>query len=582
MNPQAKPEGLRQAMAWLHTWAGLLLGWLMFAIFLTGTLTFFRHEITLWMKPELQRVGPVNAQTLALAEARLRELAPDAQSWSIQLPDARQPALRLFWREPGKNGKPGRFQSRTLDPATGNDVAERKSLGGDFFYRFHFELRSAEKSRWILEGRWVVGVATMAMFVALLSGIVTHRRIFADFFTFRPGKGGQRAWLDAHNVSGVLVLPFYLLITFSGLMMFHTLYLPAGIAAAYGSDRNAYFRESQGELPAPRGDPATGNMPALPLAAALAQARAVWPDGLIEGLSVQRTADSLRIDVRRDDGTRLQYPGGTLSFDVSHPQQLRLLHAGGSTQPAATTYGVLYGLHMARFAGTGLRWALFGLGLLGTAMIATGLVLWSVKRRAQAARSARPVRHAGLRLVDSLNIASVAGLPLAIACYLMANRWLPAAWPERIDAELQAFFIAWGLALLWALVWPSRGTWRYQFALAAVVFAALPLASATAGLPHALDHARRWWLQGDPTLLAVELGWLGAAALLALVAYSLRIRAPARAASATSAAAVDATSVDATSVNAASVNAASVTVATANVASVDAGAPLATTAPHGA
>jgi len=33
-------EGLRQAMAWLHTWSGLVLGWLMFAIFLTGSLSF--------------------------------------------------------------------------------------------------------------------------------------------------------------------------------------------------------------------------------------------------------------------------------------------------------------------------------------------------------------------------------------------------------------------------------------------------------------------------------------------------------------------------------------------------------------
>lgn len=26
-------EGFRQAMAWLHTWAGLVFGWLLFAIF---------------------------------------------------------------------------------------------------------------------------------------------------------------------------------------------------------------------------------------------------------------------------------------------------------------------------------------------------------------------------------------------------------------------------------------------------------------------------------------------------------------------------------------------------------------------
>ena len=50
----AERVSLRQAMAWLHTWSGLVLGWLMFAIFLTGSLSFYRQEISLWMRPELQ------------------------------------------------------------------------------------------------------------------------------------------------------------------------------------------------------------------------------------------------------------------------------------------------------------------------------------------------------------------------------------------------------------------------------------------------------------------------------------------------------------------------------------------------
>src|SRR3546814_12240603 len=40
--------GFRQSMAWLHTWTGLLLGWLLFAIFVTGTSAYFQEEITRW------------------------------------------------------------------------------------------------------------------------------------------------------------------------------------------------------------------------------------------------------------------------------------------------------------------------------------------------------------------------------------------------------------------------------------------------------------------------------------------------------------------------------------------------------
>ena len=36
-------EGFRQSMAWLHTWSGLLFGWLLFAIFLTGTPVSYTH-----------------------------------------------------------------------------------------------------------------------------------------------------------------------------------------------------------------------------------------------------------------------------------------------------------------------------------------------------------------------------------------------------------------------------------------------------------------------------------------------------------------------------------------------------------
>ncbi len=62
MRIDAKQEGPRQSMSWLHTWASLILGWLLYAIFLTGTLSFFQNEITVWMKPELHQSVPQNSQ----------------------------------------------------------------------------------------------------------------------------------------------------------------------------------------------------------------------------------------------------------------------------------------------------------------------------------------------------------------------------------------------------------------------------------------------------------------------------------------------------------------------------------------
>ena len=45
-----------------------------------------------------------------------------------------------------------------------------------------------------------------------MSGIVTHKKIFRDFFTLRRAKG-QRSWLDGHALVAVAALPYHLVIT---------------------------------------------------------------------------------------------------------------------------------------------------------------------------------------------------------------------------------------------------------------------------------------------------------------------------------------------------------------------------------
>lgn len=514
-------EGLRQAMSWLHTWAGLVLGWLLFAIFLTGTLSFFRAEFNLWMQPELHGLPPAHQGVAERAQEALHREAPGVGQWIMRLPDERQPWVTVLWR--GTDNE--RFQTLHMDPQTGAALHPRETMGGEFFYRFHFELRTAKNGRWAIQGRWIVGAATMLMFVALLTGVVTHRRIFKDFFTFRPAKGGQRAWLDAHNVSGVLVLPFYLMITLSGLMILHSLYMPAGIAAVYqgaqGTDSQAYFADLLGDPMGRRGArraPGEG-MAALPFMALgpmVESARTEWPGGRIGTLSARREGETVVLEVARHDGDRLQYRPAHLRFDATTGRRLGLADAQG---PAVRTYGVLYGLHMARFAGHGMRWVLFGFGLLGSLMIATGLVLWIVKRQAQSQRKAAAGRLTrGERLVATLNLAALAGLPLAIAVYLAANRLLPTDLAARADAELHCFFSAWGLALLAAALWPDRRGWMLLLSLAGAVFTALPALNAlTTG-----THQGTTPLAGEWAWAGMDLAFLATGLLLGGLAWRLR------------------------------------------------------------
>ncbi|KMO18854.1 PepSY-associated TM helix domain-containing protein [Methylobacterium platani] len=485
-------QGFRQSMAWLHTWSGLVVGWVLFAVFVTGTATYYRAEISRWMQPELRREATIAPEALAAsadrAVAYLQEQAGGARTWFVTLPTPERPLIELFWRNrPGT--PPGHV---LLDPRTGAPAAMRATRGGDFLYRFHFELNLAP-----LWGRWIVGLCAMVMLVALVSGIVTHRRIFTDFFTLRRDKAAQRGWLDAHNVSGVLALPFHLMITYSGVVTLALMYMPWGVTAAYKGDSQAYFAET-GQITQAR--PAAGAPGTLaPVGPMVARALATLP-GPLERLTIvnPRDAQSTVVAVFEEPhGLSHEHP--QVAFAGTSGAVVEVL--SGGLAPAARTFTTLVGLHEAHFAGTALRGLFFLCGLMGCTMVGSGLVLWQVAR--QPKHGAAP--GFGWRLVHGLNLGTVAGLPGAIAAYLLANRLLPLDLAGRPEWEVRAFFGAW-IAIAVAGAWPApRRAWRGALAAVALLFVAAVLADVATARGLWDDPA--WFLGFDLALLALAAGF---------------------------------------------------------------------------
>ncbi|AIB13306.1 hypothetical protein ABAZ39_15235 (plasmid) [Azospirillum argentinense] len=503
-------DGFRQSMAWLHTWSGLLLGWLLFAVFLTGTIAYFRQEVTVWMQPELHGSVP-DAGTAERAVERMGQLAPDAAQWTITLPGERSPAVSVSWRPvDAKPNDRAALKRAALDAGTGAVLEPRETAGGNFLYRFHFELYGMPREI----ARWIVGIATMAMLVAIVSGIITHRRIFKDFFTFRPEKSALRSWMDGHVAAAVLALPFHLMITYSGLLLFMTMLMPWAVDLAYDGNRQAYFAESGFRRAPPPPRPAPQAAPLTPVAPLLAEAGRRWADrGGVGSLTVTNPGRAnATIELRPAESDAIGRGAATerLLFDGVTGRALELQPA--DPQPAAMATGnYLMGLHLARFAGPGMRWLFFASGVAGTVMVGSGLILWVVKRRSQRGRAdtwgngPEPFGH---RLADRLNIGVVAGLPLAVAAYFWANRLLPTGLEERAGWEIGVFFLAWTAALLHAPLRPSRRGWAEQLGAGAALFALLPvlnLATAAGHLGNSLP-AGNWLLAGfDLTALAVGL-----------------------------------------------------------------------------
>jgi uncharacterized iron-regulated membrane protein len=520
-NARGFQGSFRQSMSWLHTWAGLVLGVLLYFMFVTGTVGYFNREVDRWMQPEMPTLASEvpQAKMVELALNRLAQTTPSAKEWYVSLPatTGRGNPLLEVWSEPlpTADGKSVEGKSEYLDPRTGQKIAQaRETGGGDALYRMHYSLHYIPYQVAI----YIVGIATMFMLIAIVSGIVVHKKIFKDFFTFRPAKG-QRSWLDAHNLSSVLALPYMVMITYSGLLFYTYEYMPSPKVVLYGTNESAkkqFEKDVYGERYAP---PVLANVsaPLAPIAPMLAAAEAAWGP---------RSVGSVSIIYPGDANAKVRIDRSDVHAGLSRRSNDALLFAGstGARLPlpneekmAAQAFSqAMFALHEGHFATPFLRWIYFLTGALGAAMVATGMVLWTTKRRQQL-KAGEPA-ELGLRFVERLNVGTIVGLLIAIAVYFWANRLLPIGMADRAAWEMNALFIAWSACLIHSALRPTSRAWFEQFSLAALFYTLLPMLNAITTDKHFFSTLRA----GDWVLASFDLTSFALGMLFALIALRQR------------------------------------------------------------
>ena len=326
----------------------------------------------------------------------LQANAAQAGNWFVTLPQPRNPAMQMFWRLPPEladpsRGRRGGFGEATLDPNTGQALKARETRGGDFFYRLHFDLHYIP----VLWARYLVGFCAMFMLVAIITGVITHKKIFKDFFTFRKDKG-LRSWLDFHNVSAVMALPYHAMITYTGIVTLMVMYLPWGESRLPAGRRQVLQRSLRWHAGGDRAGRRTRHA-AADRAVAGQRTCALARRGSGRLHRVQPGAANAVIDIRQRDGKRLSTDTPAVRYNMVNGTLLEETPPSGG---ATATRGVLYGLHLARFADWGLRALFFLSGLVGCLMVASGVVLWAVKERPKHAKWAHRLRPAPGRCAE--------------------------------------------------------------------------------------------------------------------------------------------------------------------------------------
>lgn len=391
--------------------------------------------------------------------------------------------------------------------SSGEEVDEdiRATGGGQVLYRMHYLLHYMGRDI----GYRIVGIITLFMFIGLITGVVIHRKIFADFFTFRSNKK-PKAWLDMHNLLSVSSLPFQLMITYSGLIFVITQWLPLIALGSFGFDAEVTQEELSKILSRPQaevsGEPA--NMVDLTTLAGTIELKA--DGGKVRFIQVLAPNDanaqvvvttSKGLDAR--GGKQLMF-SGTSGELVSEGSPLQ----DNSAVSVALT---MINLHEGLFAGWYLRWLYFIAGLVGAAMVATGAIYYVEKRRVKFSEGKA---GRGFRFVEATNIGTIVGLPVAICAYFIANRLLPLGMENRAEWEVHCMFLVLLACLLHPIFRDKQRAWVEQCWLAVAAFIAVPVINAiTTDL-----HLGNTIAQGNWTIAGVDLVCLFMAVVSAIAA----------------------------------------------------------------
>lgn len=501
-------EDFRRSMNWLHTWLGVATGGFLFVIFWMGSLSVFMYEIDQWMMPEkrIMLEEPISFDRTVVPHLNSLEI-PAGSAVIVATPTVRKPytVVSVFGDE---------FSHRAiLHPSTGEILPPTQSHGASgFFYPFHYMLHIS----WNGVGYWIVGCAAIAMLALLVSGIFIHRKIFQDFFVFRPNKALRRSTLDLHNLSAVAALPFHILFPLTGITIMVLTYFPWSATAAFEGDRWAYIKSANGYeqiLPIGTDGPRVQSIDEF-----VDQAEQIWT----ERTGQPARADYLRLEAYGDGNAKLvvQHTGprrgvarsqGRIVFDMTSNE----ITQDFKPSPIRNSISWLEGAHYIMFDHWPLRWLYFLGGLAGSAMIATGLLFW------MRARIRKTLEPSSVRIVRALTVGCTTGIIVASGVFLLMNRVTPASATvgglDRAMIEVLAFYLMWILSFIHAAI---RGKSAWVDQLAAVIFIAL--AAAISNWTSTGSHLVETVLRGEWAVAGVDAVLIGAALIAALALVRLR------------------------------------------------------------
>ncbi|WP_440053707.1 PepSY-associated TM helix domain-containing protein [Pseudoalteromonas sp. T1lg65] len=401
----------------IHTWTGITTGLLLFIGFFAGALTMFAGHIDQWASPPTQTMAQVESTQYDSLIQKVIDQHPDSTKWlSVNFSTEQSP---ITWYEQG--GPRGLRLDDQLWHATlttEGTLEAQPSYVNKLSALIDYLHRSAGIAGEIGHdhaGVYVLGIAAILYFVALVSGVIfLLPTLVKSFLALRTNKGKSRFWLDSHNLIGVTSLPFHIVIAITVIVFAFHDFIYDGLGKIYG-DKPLFAREAPASV-----EFHVNNLPSI--TQIIAKTREYAPEHEIKAIQLSRlNSKSPSASIQLMSESHLMR-GPKTDFLFMNPYTFKVSTSSiinGDQGIWGSIVTTMFGLHFGSYGGELGRWLYFLMGIMGAVLFYTGNLLWLEKRRKQHTQQSKPTIFMG-----KLTIGVALGSILGVAASFAITKWI--------------------------------------------------------------------------------------------------------------------------------------------------------------
>ncbi|RBP47359.1 putative iron-regulated membrane protein [Roseimicrobium gellanilyticum] len=202
---------MKRRLFFLHSWLGLVAGFGLIIIGLTGSVLVFKDELDGVLFPQMLKVDPAGRERQSfdalLSSARKAVPGYEVMGWDkASAPDRADLAYVV------KHGT-DTWQGITVNPYTGEVLAkpmDREDTITGWLLSFHYSFLADHT------GELIAGLCAALLCLLGITGVWLYRGFWKTLFTLRWGRSARIFFSDFHKMVGITSVAFNLILGFTG------------------------------------------------------------------------------------------------------------------------------------------------------------------------------------------------------------------------------------------------------------------------------------------------------------------------------------------------------------------------------